>query len=197
MGLFYTNVTLKGPSQDQVVAYLQREKRSAFVSPTIDAITVVYDRECEDQDTDALEALAANLSREVGCTALAALLHDDDVFWYALYLNGVHADEYNSDPAYFEDSEPEPPSGGDARIVCAAFGAETAEAAVETILRHWGGPDEEELDEYLMASERHQDLAHALGFPRATWAYSMGYDAIEGGYLPAGIDVAQYIRTSR
>ncbi len=197
MGLFYTNVTLKGPRQDQVIAYLRREKRSAFVSPTIDEITVVYDRECEDQDTNALEALAADLSREFGCPALAALLHDDDVFWYALYLNGVHADEYNSDPAYFEDIEPEAPSGGDARLLCAAFGAETAEAEAETILRQWGGPDEEGPDEYLWASERHQNLAQALGFPRASWAYSMGYDAIEAGYLPADVDGAQFIHTTR
>jgi hypothetical protein len=46
-----------------------------------------------------------------------------------------------------------------------------------------------------MNEERHQALAQALGLPDPAWAYSIGFYAIEGGYLAVGADTAGYTRT--
>ena len=55
MGNFYTNVTLRGSNQDSIVEYMTRQNRNAYVSPTVNDCTVVYDEECEYKETDILE----------------------------------------------------------------------------------------------------------------------------------------------
>lgn len=203
MGLFYTNITLKGPTQERVTAYLQQQRRDAYVSPTIAGVTVVYDRACENQD-DTLRVLTCDLSRTFLCPALGALLHDDDVFWYVLYLKGEYLDEYNSDPGYFgyEGDEPPPPAGGDAVRLCRAFGigvkritfgSDDITQRVARLLRvRWGRTD---IDGQpgLPAEERHHALAQALGFP--PYAYSMGYYSIEVGNVPEGVAIPSLART--
>ncbi|HYJ48238.1 MAG TPA: hypothetical protein VEV81_16615, partial [Pyrinomonadaceae bacterium] len=125
MGNFYTNVTLRGPDQDSIAEHLTRQQRTAYVSPTVDHCTVVYDEECESQDTQVLEQLAAGLSERFGCPALAVLNHDDDILWYKLFEAGRLADEYDSAPAYFdEEAESSEPKGGDALKLCRTFKAE-------------------------------------------------------------------------
>jgi hypothetical protein len=174
MGSFYTNVALKGPTQAAVVEHLRAQGRDAYVAPTIGGVTVVYDAACESQDQRILASLAAELSRTFACSALAALVYDDDFLVYLLFQGGAQVDEYNSDPMYFENGEPEGPRGGDAGALCAAFGAATEVARVEVILRAWAGPDGDPgASPYLFAQFRHRDLARALGLPERLCA--LGY----------------------
>jgi hypothetical protein len=179
LGAFYTNIALKGPAQAAVLAYLRAQGRDAYVAPAIDDSTLVYDLACESQDPMILTALAADLSRAFMCPALAALVHDDDFLVYILFQDGAQVDEYNSDPSYFEGGEA-PPSGGDAGVLCAAFGAEAAVARVEAILRAWPGPDGDPgASPYLFAQFRHRDLARALGLPESLCM--LGYLYVEQG----------------
>jgi len=165
MGTFYTNIALKGPAQAAVVEHLRAQGRDAYVAPTIGGVTLVYDAACESQDQRILALLAAELSRAFACPALAALVHDDDFLVYLLFQGGAQVDEYNSDPAYFEDVEHVAPSGGDAGALCAAFGA-SAVTRVDAILRAWAGPNGDPgASPYLFAQFRHRDLARALGLP--------------------------------
>ena len=90
MGNFYTNITLRGPNQDQIVAYLRAEGRTTYVTPTVRGCTVVFDSEEE----MSLESLAATLSRHFNCVPLAIMNHDDDVLWHQLYQAGKLIDEY-------------------------------------------------------------------------------------------------------
>jgi hypothetical protein len=180
LGAFYTNITLKGPAQEAVLTYLRAQSRDAYVAPTIDGITLVYDLACESQDVGILTALAANLSRAFACPALAALVHDDDFLVYELFQDGAKVDEYNSNPTYFEGGRSEPPSGGNAGAVCAVFGAGTAVARVEEILRAWRGPNGDPgASPYLFAQFRHRDLARALGLPESLSL--LGYLYVEQG----------------
>ena len=82
MGNFYTNYTLRGASPQEIVAVLAG--RSAIVTPAHDGCVVVFDEESDEQDTGVITLLASRLSRELGCTVLAVLNHDDDIFWYQL-----------------------------------------------------------------------------------------------------------------
>jgi hypothetical protein len=166
MGSFYTKVALKGPTQVSVVEHLRAQGRDAYVAPTIGGVTLVDDAACESQDERILASLAAELARAFACPALAALVHDDDFLVYLLFQGGAQVDVYIADPMYFENVEPEPPSGGDAGALCAAFGAATAVARVEAILRAWAGPNGDPgASPYLFAQLRHRDLARALGLP--------------------------------
>jgi hypothetical protein len=180
LGAFYTNIALKGPAQAAVLTYLRAQGREAYVAPTIGDITLVYDLACESQDPAILTALAANLSRAFECPALAALVHDDDFLVYALFQNGAQVDEYTSDPNYFEGERPAPPSGGDAGVLCTAFGAGAAVAQVEAILRAWPGRNGDPgASPYLFAQFRHRDLARALGMPERLCI--LGYVYVEQG----------------
>jgi hypothetical protein len=85
MGNFYTNHTLRGPSQQAVAVALAG--RSAVVAPSQDGCVVVFDEQSDYQDTHAISSLAERLSREFDCPVLAVLNHDDDILWYQLYLN--------------------------------------------------------------------------------------------------------------
>src|SRR5262245_35082797 len=123
MGAFFTNITLSGPSQDEVASALRAERRSAFVSRTTNGRTVVFDEASEEQGA-AQGELAARLSKRFECAALAALVHDSDFLMMDLFESGRAIDRYNSAPSYFEgDGDPdELPAGGDAAVLCRAFG---------------------------------------------------------------------------
>lgn len=186
MGNFYTNYTLRGPSQQTIVAALAG--RSAIVTPAQDGCVVVFDEESEDQDTEVITLMASRLSRALRCPVLAVLNHDDDVFWYQLHLSGELADEYDSSPGYFDPAaEPSAPAGGDAQKLCSAFGA-SAVAEVERILRK-SSFDE---DGYAFAVERHEDLVRALGIP--SFGVGSGFGYVSEGELPEGLAEDSLIR---
>lgn len=191
MGGFYSNITLKRPEQATVAKALHGRK--ATVTPKTDGCTVVFDSVCDKQDTDAMGALASNLSRDLHCPALAILIHDDDVFWYCLYLNGQLEDEYNSCPGYFDfgsSEEPSGPSGGNAQKLCEAFGAENLQE-VESILREPGATPG---GRYVFETQRHTDLVNALGLP--TFAIGKAYASFERGEYPEGLSASQMMKAS-
>lgn len=186
MGNFYTNYTLRGPSPQAVVAALAG--RSAIVTPAQDGCVVVFDEESDEQNTEVITQLASQLSRELRCPLLAVLNHDDDIFWYQLYLSGELADEYDSSPGYFDPAaEPSAPAGGDAQKLCSTFGA-SAVAEVESVLRK----SSFDADGYASAVERHEDLARALGIP--SFGVGSGFGYVSEGELPEGLDEDALIR---
>jgi hypothetical protein len=188
MGNFYTNYTLRGPSQQAVAKALAG--RSAIVTPALDGCVVVFDEQSDHQDQAVLTELASRLSREFGCPVLAVLNHDDDIFWYHLYVAGELVDEYDSSPGYFDPSaKPSAPVGGDARELCSAFGGGDV-AEVESVLR------KPSFDEggYTFAVERHTDVARALGIP--SFGVGAGFRYVAAGELPEGLTEDDLVRTT-
>lgn len=176
MGSTYNNILLKGPTQEQIVAYLQEQQQASFVSPTLHGLTFVYPR-------DAREDLAAALSRAFHTLAFWALVYDSEVFEYALFDDGALLDAYTSDPRPWDDgddeedeegaddadmsgaepnSTPVEPAGGNAHVLSAAFGVEHAVEQVEAVLRP-RPTDPRDLTTF--AESRHWYLAEALGWP--------------------------------
>ncbi len=190
MGFFYTNIVLQGPSQQDVVAHLTNLGRTAYVSPTANNITVVYDRECEDQNEAVLEEVGGSLSRHFRCPALVSLVHDSDLYMYLLFADGEPVDAYNALPDYFDDEQPSAPTGGDARQLCAAFGVEHAVAEVHGLLHPEGDGDDED---WLFGEDLHAELAGLLGFP--PFAAEVGYYVIEDGELPDGVERSTFAKT--
>jgi hypothetical protein len=186
MGNFYTNYTLRGPSQQAVAAALAG--RSAIVTPAQDGCVVAFDEQSDDQDSAVITELASRLSRELRCPLLAVLNHDDDILWCQLYLNGELADEYDSSPGYFDPSaESSGPAGGDAQKLCSAFGIASV-ANVESILRKSSFAE----GGYTFAFERHADLARALRIP--SFGVGAGFRHVSAGELPEGLDEDDLVR---
>ena len=183
MGGFYTNYTLRGPTQEAVAEALHG--RRATVTPPDHGCVVAFDEASDDQDQERIVHLANRLSLELNCPVLAVLDHDEDVLWYALSVAGEVMDEYNSTPGYFAPSGPQDPTGGDAKLLCRTFGVSDV-AGVERILRNGDG--------YVFASERHADLVRALGLP----AYSAGkaYASFERGEFPDGLTAGDMLPAS-
>jgi hypothetical protein len=186
MGAFYGNITLKGPSQKSIAQSLHR--RRAVVAPTVGDYTVAFDSVCDDQDSEALQALTARLSSDLHCSALAVIVHDDDVFAYFHYQDGELADWYNSCPSYFDfDSaiERAGPAGGNAERLCAAFGVDTRHE-VDSILRQPPGKSG-----YAFETERHSDLFHVLGMP--AFAVGKALASFDRGEYPDGLSADQML----
>ena len=187
MGGFYTNYTLRGPSQPALAAVLAGRK--AVVTPQNHGCVVVFDEASEGQDLAEIGELAARLSGELGCPVLAVVNHDERVFWYRLYEDGAVTDEYDSCPGCCNSSpEPARPAGGNAARLCAAFGGEDV-AGVEQVLRTPSGGEAG----YGFAFERHADLVWALGLPE--FALGRSYASLERGDYPVGLSSLDVLRT--
>jgi len=101
VGAFYTNVVIRDCEQQQIADFLRQEGLVAYVSPTVDGWTVVYERGSETQREGVLEQLAARLSAHLETVVFAVLNHDDDILCYWQYERGTLLDQYNSAPSYF------------------------------------------------------------------------------------------------
>lgn len=97
MGNFYTNITLRTKERASVINYMRSNGRACFVSPTLRGFTSVFERRCDEQDVNELEALASELSAQFRCLALAVLNHDDDILWIGTASNGEWVTTYRSD----------------------------------------------------------------------------------------------------
>jgi len=185
MGSFYTNITVRGPRREDVAETLRAGERAAILSPTAEGVTVVYDAEAESQD-DTVVSLAKRLSAEHHCVAWALLNHDDDLLRYWLFDGGELVDEYDSSPGYFT-GEGGGPSVGDARKLCAAFGAVDAAEPVEDVLRYNRAVEDQQSGRYVFETERHLDLCKALRLP--LFAVGTGYDYLMQGEAPEGMEL--------
>ena len=191
MGASFTSIVLQGPTQEDVAAALRADRRSAFVSPTTAGRTVVFDEASERQD-ESLPTLAVELSKRFRCAALAVLVHDSDVLLLNLFESGRERDGYNSAPTYFDaDGDPdELPEGGDAELLCRAFGT-TDSAGLERILRAVSGT------EFVFEEQRLAAIVLALGLPQfvAELGFSALRDAELQPSLDVGVDIASMVRT--
>jgi hypothetical protein len=62
MGTTYANITLKGPKAQDILQELGNQGRSAFVSPTEDDLTTIYEMDSDEGDSSILTDLAEDLS---------------------------------------------------------------------------------------------------------------------------------------
>jgi hypothetical protein len=184
MGGFFVNYVVRGPNPSEVARLLAG--RRAIVTAERNGCIVVFDKESDEQDNDLIRSVAQRMSADLRCVALATLIHDDDILWYYLYLNGKLADEYDSTPGYFDpEAEPSPPAGGNAVKLCQLFGASDT-ATVERILR--------DNDQYAFATDRLVDLVRVLGLPQ--FVAGNGYGNVAAGELREGLTKADLIEVT-
>ena len=188
MSRFYANITVQGPWQEELVAFLNRGGHVAYVSPVVKGAAVVFH-----EDLGSQESIAAALSAHFRCPALLVMDYGGTVLLYQLYLNGEQADAYVSKPHDELDTGGEPAPEGSPEALCAAFGMEHRLPSVGRVLRRPTHPTKG----YALAVNRHGELARALGLP--LFAAGAGFSGIEMGELPAGegFDPAKLMKTGR
>ena len=186
MSRFYANITVQGPGQEEVVAFLNNRGQVAYVSPVVKGAAVVFHEELGSQ-----ESIASELSAHFRCPALVVMDYGGTILLYQLYVNGAQADAYVSTPHEGLDTGGQPAPEGNAEVLCAAFGMEHRAASVERVLRRPTHPTKG----YALAVNRHGELARSLGLP--LFAAGAAYGGIEMGELPAGegFDPAGLVKT--
>jgi hypothetical protein len=199
MGNWYTNVSVKGAQQSDVVAALEELGRRAYVTPETSGWIVVYDQQTDEFDLGILESLALTLSTRLSCTSLASCNADDDVLWLALYENGTLSTRYASSRKEFEDGDEFPDPKETAQILARVFEKPSAKNEVLRVLRKTHGI----LGllslylkirlAYIVEIQRHLDLTNLLGMPRA--AVGLGYAYVNKGETPEGISREALRRT--
>jgi hypothetical protein len=201
MAIHYSNITLYGVSQFELLTYLPDLKFDAYISPTINEYTILYDvasigypqaipktiqletnlkylsRQYLDLQTTAMVCLSSHLSRRFNCSILAVFAINSLTLWYHLAQNGLMLDEYitmgdkNWQPGKALNSTNGSIKGGDAGKICQAFSKNDAIEKVEIILR--------QPVENFNSMTRHEALAIALGI-RPCWVVGMNYLACTG-----------------
>ena len=172
MGNWYKNITVRGPSQTEVVTALLRLGRRAYVTPTREGITVVFDHASDASgDPAELGDLARRLSADLSCPSLAAAVFDDDVLLLGLYDQGKQIGEYNSTAS----SSTLGPAA-----LARAFQV-PGRAPFVWLLMKWP-----RLPVFLFESFRHRLLIRALRHP--IWAFATGYEYIVKGEPPEDLD---------
>jgi hypothetical protein len=178
VGSFYTNVTVRVTDEQAVQQHLASKDQRAFVSRTEGSALVVFGRDSEDQDYAVLCDLAADLSTQFKCVALAVMNHDDDVLLYTLYQRGRAIDAYNSAPAYFDEDRSAEDRGGDAQRLADAFNVPDQASQIEAALRRESGTD----DGVVFETDRHAQLVEALASPKC--AVGTGYNYLDAQEYP-------------
>jgi hypothetical protein len=171
VGNSYTNITLTGAGAAATVRELTTLGRTAFVAEQPRGC-VVYDRQCEEQDTQVLAALAEHLATRLATPAFAVLNHDDDILWFQLYDGADLVAEYAN-------------RGGPAtnvRALCRTLGRPEAVLRVWLLLRL----------PFVFQIGRHQRLARGLGLSEA--AVGFGFRYLDRGERPPGLAPDQLVR---
>jgi hypothetical protein len=181
MGLFYSNLAVYRSERSQVLSALRKLRRNAFVSPTVDGHTIIFDHGIEGQNADEIERFGIEMTFALSCVALVSVLHDDDVLYLWLFGSGKILDHYDSLPQYFDPvAEPGPPEGGNSRLLSEAFDRSCHREKVDQLLR--ANLPDDELPGITGEFERHQALARELGMPPIV--AGLTYSSIAGDYFP-------------
>lgn len=192
MGTFFCNMVTRGPTQDELIAFLSSLRREAIVTETARDISIVFDAEFDRHGLVAWrfevpqqyvrgmtgwEPLARDIAIHFACTVLAIEVYDSDIFYYQLYEGRRLFDEYILDivcsgRSFLGDIPPDASmimNNDHARLLCTAFGAEDHSGDVAEVLSR---------ERYGFEEDRRTDLMRALGFPFVS--YHINFASAEG-----------------
>jgi len=145
---------------------LVEHRRSAYVTPTVDGKTVVFDEAADWLEVSQIDTVGSLLSSELAYPALAAAVADDDELLLMLYEGGERRVVYSSRGAH-----------RGAYALCQAFGR-LWYAPLVWMLMQW--------PYFIFESWRHALLAKALGVP--SWSVATGFRYIDEDELPDGLE---------
>lgn len=189
MGTMYANITLKGPQAQDILQELGNQGRSAFVSPTEEDCTTIYEMDSDEGDATLLTDLAEDLSGYFGCPALAVQTSNEELFRYWLYSDGELLDAYTS-PAPSMDAEGKGSArsrGGKPELLAQMFNTDVTSEELADILHC---PDHD--CGVTLAVDRHLSLVELLALPMCSVGF--GFCDLESGEYPEDLDEESILR---
>jgi hypothetical protein len=88
LGNFYTNFVIIGRPQPEVLEAVRDMAREAYVVGGPQGDSVVFDEQCDTQDTDEIERLGTTLCERFKTPVIAAMNHDDGHLLLWLFRSG-------------------------------------------------------------------------------------------------------------
>jgi len=183
MGIMYANITLKGPKAQDILQELGNQGRTAFVSPSEDGLTTIYEMDSDEGEARVIQDLAEDLSGYFGCPALAVKTSDEELFRYWLYSDGELLDAYKS-PAPSLDSEgnSDPKGyGGNPELLAQQFNPDASAEEIADVLHC---PDND--CGFTLAVDRHLSLVELLDLPMCSVGF--GFCDLDSGEFPEDLD---------
>lgn len=89
MGSFYTQVLVREQDGARCANLMKDLRRPAVIIPAHNGISVVCDRESEDQDIEVLDSVSLTLSARLDTAAVGLLNHDDDLLVFRFFERGI------------------------------------------------------------------------------------------------------------
>jgi hypothetical protein len=171
----YTNITLYGVTQDEALDWCAANHVNAYVSPTIDDVTVIYENTLAENAAhptpmEPLLARAAKASADLMATAMVAVVLDDDMFMYVVYLDGEMADNYMSYAG-------KPPANGKPEKLAELYDVQAELPRIRAALQR---------EQILSATERHTEIMDALNMP--PMMIDCGFEYLDEGEKPHGVE---------
>jgi len=177
MGSTYTNLVIKGSTQDEVFEFVH--DRAAYVSAAVSGYVVLLDELSELDPEYELVTLATALSMRFSSPVLTVKVSDSDIMAYWLHSKGRLLDWFNS---YSGDIASgvylQGPSGGNPDALIAAFEAGSRERLQEILTT------QHSCERYVSEDRRHSDLLKQLRLPQ--FAVGIGYDYVCRGVHGVG-----------
>ena len=95
MGNFYTNFEIVGGDSTEVLKVAKELGRRAFIISDKNGSALLFDADCDEQDTAEIERLGSQLAERLRLPVFATLNHDDDHLLLWLFQAG-HITRYES-----------------------------------------------------------------------------------------------------
>ncbi len=187
MGTIYANITLKGPQAQDILQELGNQGKSAFVSPTEDGLTTVYEMDSDESDPSVLTDLAEDLSGYLGCPALAVKTLDEELFCYWLFSDGELVDTYKSVAQTLDNAVKTKSAGGRPELLAQLFNTDVTSEEISEILHC---PDQD--CGFSLAVDRHLSLVELLGLPMCSVGF--GFCDLDSGEYPEDLEEEDLLR---
>lgn len=170
MGSFITNIHVRIADPAAVIKGLRQAKAlPAVISPASQGWVSVFPQATESQEQKVLVDLTTAVAKQTKAPVISFLVHDSDILRYVL-RDGDVLDEYDSDPAYFDD-EDRPPSGGNASLLKRYCVARTSEKELSRVLHK----KEVDGEEVVFAEDMLYWIGEKLGINRDFLPHSWDY----------------------
>lgn len=176
MGSFYTQVLVRGADQERCAEVMRTLRRASYILPARNGITVVCDRQAENQDLELLDSVAATLSARLQADTTAMLNHDDDWLVFRHFHAGAFAGGLQVGHMPWS-------LRGSVTRMRAALNPRAPALRVYLAL----------LKPHVFQVRRHAELIAALGLPPAS--LGVGYDYIAKNDVPRFFDRSGVVET--
>jgi hypothetical protein len=176
MGSFYTQVLVRGADAHRCADVMRSLRRASYVLPPRNGVTVVCDKETENQDLDLLDSVAATLSARLQADTTAVLNHGDDWLVFRHFRRGQFTGGLQV------GHTPWSLRGSVTRL------REAVNPRAAPVSLYWAL-----LRPRIFQVQRHAELIHVLGLPRGS--LGVGYDYIARNDVPTFFERAEILET--